>query len=99
MTTGEGIRVVLSCAAVTFLLRFGGLCLARSLGGSSRFRRVLDAVPASMMLAFTVHSLRDFGMSGICGIVVAVLLMKKSGSPLMAMASGVAVVAFLRSFT
>ncbi len=98
MTFAHGLSVILACAAVTFLLRFGGLFLARRLRSDSRIKRILDAIPLSIMLAFTVHSMKDSGIEGICGIVVTIFFMKRSGSPLQAMASGVVTVALLRSF-
>ena len=98
MTFAHGLSVILACSVVTFLLRFGGLFLARRLRSDSRIKSVLDAIPSSIMLAFTVHSMRDSGIEGICGIVVTIFVMRRSGSPLAAMASGVASVALLRSF-
>ena len=98
MTFAHGLSVILACAAVTFLLRFGGLFLARCLRSDFRIKRILDAIPSCIMLAFTVHSMRDSGIEGICGIVVTIFVMRRSGSPLAAMASGAASVALLRSF-
>jgi uncharacterized membrane protein len=98
MTFAHGLSVILACSVVTFLLRFGGLFLARRLRSDSRIKSVLDAIPSSIMLAFTVHSMRDSGIEGICGIVVTIFVMRRSGSPLAAMASGAASVALLRSF-
>ena len=49
------------------------------------------------MLAFTVHSMKGSGIEGICGIVVTIFFMKRSGSPLLAMTSGMTAVALLRS--
>jgi hypothetical protein len=37
------------------------------------------------------------GIDGICGIVVTTFFMKRSGSPLLAMTSGMTAVALLRS--
>lgn len=97
MTFAHGLSVILACSVVTFLLRFGGLFLARRLRSDSRIKSVLDAIPSSIMLAFTVHSMKGSGIEGICGIVVTIFFMKRSGSPLLAMTSGMTAVALLRS--
>ena len=97
MTFAHGLSVILACAAVTFLLRFGGLFLARCLRSDSSIKRILDAIPSCIMLAFTVHSMKGSGIEGICGIVVTIFFMKRSGSPLLAMTSGMTAVALLRS--
>jgi len=98
MTFADGLSVILACAAVNFVLRFGGVLLSGRLRSDSRIKRILDAIPSSIMLAFTVHAMKGSGIEGICGIVVTVFFMKRSGSPLLAMTSGVAAVALLRSF-
>ena len=78
----------------------GPLCLPICVGvfAHAGVFGVLAAIPLSVMLAFTVHSMRDSGIEGICGIVVTILVMRRSGGPPAAMVSGAASVALLRSF-
>lgn len=97
MTFAHGLSVILACAAVTFLLRFGGLFLARCLRSDFRIKRILDAIPPPVTPGLTVHSMEASGIDGICGIVVTTFFMKRSGSPLLAMTSGMTAVALLRS--
>ena len=77
----------------------GSLCLPICVGvfAYAGVFGVLAAIPPSVMLAFTVHSMKGSGIEGICGIVVTIFFMKRSGSPLLAMTSGMTAVALLRS--
>ncbi len=95
----DGFIVILLAAAVTYLLRFGGLMLAERLPASGRFKRFMDALPGTILLSLVVPGMISAGVVGCAGALCTALIAHRTKNAFLAMVVGVAVVAVYRQWS
>jgi uncharacterized membrane protein len=83
-------------AVVTYLLRFGGLMLASKLPNSGRFKRFMDALPGTLLLALIVPGIVSAGLWGGIGASVTAFCAYKTKNAFVSMLLGVTIVALQR---
>lgn len=99
MTMDFNLQVFLAiglAAAVTYLLRFGGLMLAASLPKSGRWKRFMDALPGTILLSLVAPGIVQEGWWGAVGALATALCSYKTGNTFVSMLVGVAIVALQR---
>ena len=87
-----------AAALVTYLLRFGGLMLASKLPDSGKFKRFMDALPGTILMALIAPGIVSAGVWGGVGALVTALCAYKTKNSFFAMILGVAIVAIHRQF-
>ncbi|SKA76561.1 AzlD family protein [Desulfobaculum bizertense] len=97
ISTAEFVAILVA-AAVTYGLRAGGLLLAGHLPQEGRLRRVMDALPGTIMVSLVAPSVAEAGLAGGLGAVLTALVAWKSKNVFLAMLAGMAVVALERNF-
>jgi len=85
-------------AAVTYLLRFGGLMLAGKFPKSGRFRQFMDTLPGTILLSLIVPGMVTAGIAGCVGAFCTALCAYKTKNAFVSMLLGVAIVAVYRQF-
>ena len=102
MTTADlNVQVFLAigfAAAVTYLLRFGGLMLAVKLPSSGRCRRFMDALPGTILLSLIAPGIVSAGWWGGIGALATALCAYKTGNTFVSMLVGVGIVALQRQW-
>lgn len=84
--------------AATFITRAGGYWLIGRVTLTPRMRRMLNALPGSIVMSTVMPIVSDGGASAILGIVAAGGMMLLSRSEFLAMVAGVGAAACLRAF-
>ena len=93
----EKSYLVIGAAAVaTYSLRLGGLLLAGRLPKTGRFKRVMDALPGTILLSLFVPAAITGGLWSIVATFCTALCSLKTGNVFISMVIGVAIVAFSR---
>lgn len=97
----EGVRgnVLLAIAImgmVTVALRLGGFFLMRYVPVTPRVRRMLDALPGSVIAAAVLPVAIQGGTVAVAAIAAAILVMALSRNDVVAVLAGVGIAALLR---
>jgi len=90
------LAAILTAAAVTYGLRFGGLMLADWLPQSGRFKRFMDALPGCILVSLVAPGVLAAGLWGIVAAGCTVLVAARTRSVFLAMLTGMLVVALTR---
>jgi uncharacterized membrane protein len=94
---GQVLLTIGLAAAVTYLLRFGGLMLTSRLPSSGRCRRFMDALPGTILLSLVAPGIVSAGWWGALGALATALCAYKTGNTFVSMLLGVAIVAVQRN--
>ncbi|GAB6178205.1 hypothetical protein JCM16814_30960 [Desulfobaculum senezii] len=92
------LAAVLAAAIVTYALRAGGMLLAGRLPQTGRMRRVMDALPGTILVSLVGPSVFTAGVGGAAGAGLTALVAWRTGNVFVAMLVGMAVVAGQRYF-
>ena len=84
-------------AAVTFLTRVGGFLLMARVRLTSRIRRILEAMPGSIVAAVVVPTVAMSGGAAIVALAAAIAIMIVCRSEMLAIAVAIAVAALARA--
>jgi uncharacterized membrane protein len=88
---------LLVMAAMTWLIRAGGFWMMARVPLTPRVRRMLDALPGSIVAATVLPIVSKSGSAAVIAIAAAVLIMRLHRNALLAVACGMAVAALARS--
>mgnify|MGYP006300666977 CR=1 FL=1 len=91
--------VILITAAITYVLRFGGLMLAERLPQTGPVKRFLDALPGAILLSLVVPAAGHAGWAGALGLAACLAVYIKSKNLLLTMTAGVAAVWVFRQLS
>lgn len=92
--------LAIACMAlVTYAVRAGGPWLMGRLAGGPRIEAGLRYLPGGVLTAIVVPAALEAGPAGVAGVVATGLVAGRSGSLLLAVATGVGVVWLLRNLT
>lgn len=102
MSGNEGIDLavvaaILAMAAATYLMRAGGFWLMAHVPPTPRVRRMLEALPGSIVAATVVPLVARAGTAALIAIVVAGAVMILRRNEFLAVAVGVGLAALLRA--
>ncbi|MDJ0781964.1 MAG: AzlD domain-containing protein [Desulfosarcinaceae bacterium] len=89
----NSLLVIGMAAAVTYLLRSGGLLLAEALPRRGRVKQFMDALPGTILVALVAPGVYQAGLPGQIAALATALCAWRSGNVLLAMVVGMAVVA------
>jgi uncharacterized membrane protein len=101
METVSGPSVYLTiglAAAVTYLLRIGGLMLAGRFPSSGRIKLFMDALPGTVLISLIAPGIASAGLCGVIGALVTATCAYRTGNLLLSMLAGVIPVAVMRYF-
>jgi uncharacterized membrane protein len=84
-------------AAVTFAIRAGGFWLMGRVELTARVRRMLEALPGSIVAAVVLPIATTSGVVGTLSVVAAVAVMSWRGNALVAVGIGTLIAALVRS--
>ncbi len=90
------IWVIAGAAAVTYSLRLGGLLLSDRLPKAGRFKKLMDALPGTILLSLVAPGIVSAGLWGCVAAAVTALLAYKTGNVFVAMLAGIISVAAQR---
>ena len=93
---GGAFLALCSMALATYLCRIGGVWLMDHLPPSPSLKRALHALPGSIILATIVPLGMKGGVSALCGLGMAMLIMALTRKDLAALSGGLVVVIGLR---
>ena len=97
LTIHGGAFLALCCMALaSYLCRVGGVWLMDHLPPSPPLKRALQALPGSIIMATVLPLGMKGGVSALCGLGAAMLVMILTRKDLVALAGGMAVVIGLR---
>ena len=82
---------IIGAAAVTYGLRLGGLLMAGYLPDTGPLKRIMDALPGTILLALVAPGVYNEGLWGLGAIMLAVLGARLSRNALVGMVLGMAV--------
>lgn len=91
------LAAILAMAAATYLMRAGGFWLMAHIPMTRRVRRMLEALPGSIVAATVLPVAVKSGPSGLIAIAVVALVMALRGNEFLAIAAGLLVAAALRA--
>lgn len=94
---GNVILAIAAMTAVTLSLRLGGYFLMSYVTVTPRIRRMLDALPGSVIAAAVLPVAVQGGIVAITAVALAMLAMYFSRSDIVAIVVGVGVAALLRA--
>lgn len=94
---GRVALAILGMAVVTYATRVGGLWLMARLPPSPRVEAWLRHVPGAVLAAIVAPAALAAGAAGVAATLVAMLVMRRTGSLPAAMVAGVGLVLLLRS--
>jgi uncharacterized membrane protein len=94
---GDVMLVIVAMAAVTLSLRLGGYFLMSYVTVTPRVRRMLDALPGSVIAAAVLPVALQGGPVAIAAVALAMLAMYLSRSDIVAIVVGVGTAALLRA--
>ena len=87
---------IAGAAGVTYALRLGGLLLAGYLPQNGPFRRVMDALPGTILVALVAPGILAAGPWGIAAAGATAFCAARTGSTFFAMAVGMIIIAIQR---
>jgi uncharacterized membrane protein len=94
---GDVMLAIAAMTAVTVSLRLGGFFLMSYVTVTPRIRRMLDALPGSVIAAAVLPVALQGGPVAIAAVVLAMLAMHLSRSDIIAIVVGVGAAALLRA--
>ena len=94
---GDVMLAIAAMTAVTLSLRLGGYFLMSYVTVTARVRRMLDALPGSVIAAAVLPVALQGGAVAIAAVVLAMLAMSRSRSDIVASVVGVGTAALLRA--
>jgi uncharacterized membrane protein len=100
MTAGEGLGPlagIVAMAGVTYLIRLSGFWMMAHVPLTPRVRRMLDALPGSVVVATIVPIVLRSGGAGMIGIAAVVGVMLLRFNEFVAVFAGLGLVALLRA--
>ncbi len=92
----ESLILIALCAVSTYALRLGGLLLADKLPGKGRTRRMLDALPASILISYVTPEIFKAGPKGMVAALATGIITLMTKNILLASFIGVIVLIILR---
>ncbi len=95
---GDVLLAIAGMTAVTLSLRLGGYFLMSYVTVTPRVRRMLDALPGSVIAAAVLPVALQGGAVAIVAVLLAMLAMYLSRSDMVAIVIGVGAAALLRAF-
>jgi len=94
--SGPAIAAILGMTAMTYLMRAGGFWLMGHVPITPRVRRMLDALPGSVVVAIVLPAVVKSGLSAYAGIVGVIAMMIATGNQFLAIGFGVGTVILVR---
>ncbi len=94
---GDVLLAIVAMTAVTLSLRLGGYFLMSYVVVTPRVRRMLDALPGSVISAAVLPVALQGGLVAIAAVLLAMLAMYLSRSDMVAILVGVGAAALLRA--
>jgi len=94
---GDVLLAIAAMTVVTMALRLGGYFLMGYVTVTARVRRMLEALPGSVISAAILPLAAQGGPAAIAAVLVAMLTMYLTRSDLVAVIAGVAAAALLRA--
>ena len=94
----NSLLVIALAAAVTYLLRSGGLMLAGALPREGRVKAFMDALPGTILVALVAPGIFQAGVPGQAAAVATALCAWRTGNVLLSMVVGMGIVAGARFF-
>jgi uncharacterized membrane protein len=94
---GFSVMAILVMALVTLLTRAGGFYLMARVTMTARIRRMLEALPGSIVAAIVLPIVVMTGPTAMLALAAAVAIMTACRNELLAMAAGMAVAALARA--
>jgi uncharacterized membrane protein len=91
------LTAILAMAVTAHLLRVGGFWLMGRVPLTPRVRRMLDALPGSVVAAAIVPIVAQAGISAVLAIVAVVAIMVVRRNEFLAVSSGIAAVVLARA--
>ena len=88
---------ILAMAAATYLMRAGGFWLMAHVPMTRRIRRMLEALPGSIVAATVLPVAVKSGPSGLIAIAVVALVMIARANEFLAIAAGLLVATAIRA--
>ena len=98
LVSTAGLIAILSMTAMTYLMRVAGFWLMGHVPITARVRRMLEALPGSVVVAIVLPAAMKAGASAFVGLAAVIAVMIASRSQFLAVAAGVGVVALVRAF-
>ena len=92
----DGVLAIAIMGCLTFLIRVGGYWLMGYVQLTERKRRMLEALPGSIVAAVVLPIAANNGAAGLLAIGIAVAGMLLSGSTLVGVTAGIAAAALAR---
>jgi uncharacterized membrane protein len=100
MSAGEGfgpLAGILAMMGVTYLIRVSGFWMMAHVPLTPRVRRMLDALPGSVVVATIVPIVLRSGSAGMLGIAAVVGIMLLRFNEFVAVFAGLGLIALLRA--
>jgi uncharacterized membrane protein len=94
--TFGAVSAILAMAAAAHLLRVGGFWLMGRVPLTARVRRMLDALPGSVIAAAVVPIVVNAGIPAALAITVVVVIMATRRNEFLAISGGIAMVVLAR---
>ena len=92
------VGVILAMAAVTFVTKVGGLWLLSRFEVSERLEAGISVLPGAIVIAILSPELAEGGPAEWAAAAVTLLVMRRTGSILLALIAGVVGVVAFRAF-
>jgi uncharacterized membrane protein len=89
---------ILGMTAMTYLMRTGGFWMMGQVRITPRVRRMLEALPGSVVVAIVLPGVVKAGLPAYAGIAGVVAIMAATGNQFLGVAVGVGMVALARYF-
>lgn len=96
--SGAAIAAILAMAAMTYLMRAGGFWLMAHVPITQRVRRMLEALPGSVVVAIVLPGVVKSGISAYAGIAAVLAIMVATGNQFLGVFGAVGLVALIRYF-
>lgn len=89
---------ILGMTAMTYLMRAGGFWLMAHVPITQRVRRMLEALPGSVVVAIVLPGIVKAGLPAYAGLAGVLAIMIATGNQFLGVAVGVGLVALARYF-
>jgi uncharacterized membrane protein len=96
--SGPAIAAIFAMAAMTYLMRVGGFWLMAHVPITQRVRRMLEALPGSVVVAIVLPIVAKSGLSAYAGIAAVLAIMVATGNQFLGVFGAVGLVALIRYF-
>jgi uncharacterized membrane protein len=99
MFHADALLAIAGMAAVSYVLRAGGLLLGDRLPTTGPWARALGALPGAVLVAVVVPAVADAGRLGVTAGAVTAAVVIRTRNLVLAMVAGVLAMALLRLLT